>query len=204
VDRRKDKAESKVLKKENVLVAKERAKESSNVKLKGLREARKRRKLREKQNEDKMLKSFSGRSGNTKLAKQLSSNQSAKAEGLAATLGWKERNAFLTRRTWHSSAFTDALNSSDGEDRSLKLREAFDQIDEVPPAVSFPAFVFCTGAVSLIPRAAQDSSGELDRDEVRKLVNMLRAEPFADAELDAAMAEMDGDGGGAVSFDEFK
>ena len=201
MDRRKDKAESKVLKKENVLVAKERAKESSNVKLKGLREARKRRKLREKQNEEKMLKSFSGRSGNTKLAKQLSSDQSAKAEGLAATLGWKERNAFLTRRTWHSSAFTDALNSGDGEDRSLKLREAFDQIDEVSP---FLLWLFCTGAVSLIPRAAQDGSGELDRDEVRKLVNMIRAEPFADDELDAAMAEMDGDGGGAVSFDEFK
>ena len=64
--------------------------------------------------------------------------------------------------------------------------------------------MFRTGAVSLIPRAAQDGSGELDRDEVRKLVNMIRAEPFADDELDAAMAEMDGDGGGAVSFDEFK
>ena len=46
-------------------------------------------------------------------------------------------------------------------------------------------------------RAAQDSSGELDREEVRTLVSMVRPEPFSDAELSAAMADLDVDGNGA-------
>jgi hypothetical protein len=46
-------------------------------------------------------------------------------------------------------------------------------------------------------RAVQDSSGELDREEVRTLVSMVRPEPFSDAELSAAMADLDVDGNGA-------
>lgn len=49
----------------------------------------------------------------------------------------------------------------------------------------------------------QDGSGQLDRDEVRSLVEMVGT-TFSDAELDAAMAELDPSGDGQVDFPEFK
>ena len=49
----------------------------------------------------------------------------------------------------------------------------------------------------------QDGSGSLDRNEVRRLVEMVGAR-LTEKELDAAMAELDPSGDGQVQFSEFK
>jgi Ca2+-binding EF-hand superfamily protein len=57
-------------------------------------------------------------------------------------------------------------------------------------------------AQSMFATVDTDGSGQLDRDEVRKLGDMLGT-PMVESELDAAMRAMDGDGSGEVDFDEF-
>merc|ERR1719223_1020173 len=64
------------------------------------------------------------------------------------------------------------------DEKKTPLQEAFEQIDE-------------------------DGSGTLDREEVRSLVEMA-GQTFTEAELDAAMTELDPSGDGQVDFDEFK
>ncbi len=48
-----------------------------------------------------------------------------------------------------------------------------------------------------------DNSGSLDRDEVRELCEKMLDVELTEEQLDAGMAEMDGDGGGEVDFNEF-
>eukprot|EP01047_Picozoa_sp_COSAG01_P056588 COSAG01_NODE_6435_length_3669_cov_1.367507_3_plen_574_part_01 len=71
-----------------------------------------------------------------------------------------------------------SANSSGGRDMSAYLRQVFDSIDI-------------------------DGSGSLDRDEVAQLSRNLGHE-LSPEELEAAMLEMDGDGGGEVEFEEFE
>ena len=53
-------------------------------------------------------------------------------------------------------------------------------------------------------RAAQDSSGELDREEVRQLLKMCSAtSTVSNSELDTAMKQLDADGSGEVDLEEF-
>jgi Ca2+-binding EF-hand superfamily protein len=73
---------------------------------------------------------------------------------------------------------TSSANSSGGRDMSAYLRQVFDSIDI-------------------------DGSGSLDRDEVAQLSRNLGNE-LSPEELEAAMLEMDGDGGGEVDFEEFE
>eukprot|EP00754_Rhynchopus_humris_P029964 Rhum_TRINITY_DN15245_c7_g1::Rhum_TRINITY_DN15245_c7_g1_i3::g.146886::m.146886 len=50
----------------------------------------------------------------------------------------------------------------------------------------------------------KDGGGELDRDEVRKLLTKCNGgQPVSEAELDKVFSEMDIDGGGTVSLEEF-
>jgi hypothetical protein len=49
----------------------------------------------------------------------------------------------------------------------------------------------------------EDGGGSLDEDEVDALARCLGGTRLTRTELDAAMAEMDEDGGGDVSFKEF-
>eukprot|EP01061_Rhynchopus_euleeides_P018889 TRINITY_DN3112_c0_g1_i10.p1 TRINITY_DN3112_c0_g1~~TRINITY_DN3112_c0_g1_i10.p1 ORF type:complete len:1789 (+),score=650.62 TRINITY_DN3112_c0_g1_i10:673-5367(+) len=49
----------------------------------------------------------------------------------------------------------------------------------------------------------KDGGGELDKDEVRRLLTKLNGEPPTDEELDRVFSEMDKDGGGTVSLEEF-
>ena len=64
------------------------------------------------------------------------------------------------------------------DDKKTPLQRAFEEMDE-------------------------DNSGTLDREEVRSLCEMA-GNVCSDAELDAAMAELDPSGDGQVDFDEFK
>lgn len=59
-----------------------------------------------------------------------------------------------------------------------------------------------TFAWCLFQEADADESGALDREEIRALSRNLGC-PLNEQELDAALQEMDEDGGGTVSFDEF-
>eukprot|EP00755_Sulcionema_specki_P000717 Sspe_Gene.25611::Locus_10331_Transcript_1_1_Confidence_1.000_Length_2018::g.25611::m.25611 len=49
----------------------------------------------------------------------------------------------------------------------------------------------------------KDGTGELDRDEVRMLLEKKRGRPISEEELDKAFSAMDKDGGGTVSLEEF-
>jgi Ca2+-binding EF-hand superfamily protein len=75
------------------------------------------------------------------------------------------------------AAASPVLTSWPAEDEETELRKIFDELDE-------------------------DSSGELDRDEVRSLVTQLGMDA-SEKDVDAAMAAMDKDGDGTVDFPEF-
>jgi len=66
----------------------------------------------------------------------------------------------------------------DGDDAEAQLREVFDVFDE-------------------------DKSGFIDRDEMRRLMKKL-AQALTEEEISAIMEEVDVDGDGEISFDEFK
>ena len=59
-----------------------------------------------------------------------------------------------------------------------------------------------TFAWCLFQEADADESGGLDKEEIAQLARNL-GRPLNEAELDEAMADMDEDGGGDVSFEEF-
>ena len=59
-----------------------------------------------------------------------------------------------------------------------------------------------TMAELLFSEIDEDGSGTLERDEIDALAKQL-GRPLSSDELDAAMAEMDADGGGDVDFPEF-
>ena len=55
----------------------------------------------------------------------------------------------------------------------------------------------------LFDRLDSDGSGFLDREEIRELGKQLLGRDLSEGEVDAAMLQMDLDGGGEVEFDEF-
>ena len=59
-----------------------------------------------------------------------------------------------------------------------------------------------TFAWCLFQEADADGSGALEREEIRALARNLGC-PLDEESLNAAMAEMDEDGGGEVEFEEF-
>ena len=50
----------------------------------------------------------------------------------------------------------------------------------------------------------QDGDGTLDRFEVKKLCSMVEGKQMSEKELNEAMAALDSDSSGKVSFEEFK
>ena len=85
-----------------------------------------------------------------------------------------------------------------------KLKDARSMFDEVAPAACrLPRARRPSLAHTLLPlQMDADHSGKLDADEVATLCKKM-GKKLNDKGLQAAMAEMDEDGGGAVDFHEF-
>ena len=58
-------------------------------------------------------------------------------------------------------------------------------------------------ALMMFEEVDKDGSGMLDRDEVKLLCQKM-GKNLSSKQIDAAMAEMDDDGGGEVDYEEFK